>query len=177
MPRPSRTRNSPAAQVTLKTTSKLTSDRAVPALLTVALLLCLAGCGAGDNTQGQSSPTSSVPAYVSEPFTPEQQLIQQGAHLVVADGCSACHLNATAHNIAPSFASFAGHSVTLTDGRRVIVNERFVTEALLHPGRTQIEGYDPAPMLEATRRLNLPEHPQQVAALAAFIEQIGPEPG
>jgi hypothetical protein len=149
----------------------------ITALLTTAVLLCLAGCGTGGKSGSQGSPTSSVPAYVSEPFTAQQQLIEQGAHLVVADGCSACHLNATARNVAPSFASFAGHPVTLTDGRRVIVGERFVTEALLHPGKTQIKGYDAAPMLAATKRLNLPDHPQQVAALAAFIEQIGPEPG
>jgi hypothetical protein len=163
--------------------SKLTDNRDAPArrhgaltaLPAIALVLCLAGCGGGG--KAQSSPTSSVPAYVSEPFTPEEQLVQQGARLVVSDGCSACHLNAAAHGVAPNFASFAGHPATLTDGRRVIVNERFVTEALLHPGRAQIKGYDAASMLTATKRLDLPKHPRQVAALAAFIEQIGPEPG
>jgi len=67
--------------------------------------------------------------------------------------------------------------MTLTDGRSVVVNERFVTQALLHPGKTSIRGYDAASMLAATRHLDLPKHPEQVAALAAFIEQIGPEPG
>jgi hypothetical protein len=151
---------------------RIRPGRGARALLAGAVLTLLAGCGAG----GRSS-TSTVPPYVSEPFTHQQQLIEQGAHLVVADGCSSCHLNATAHNIAPSFASFAGHPVTLADGHRVIVGERFITEALLHPDRTQIKGYHPALMLAATRHLNLPDHPQQVAALAAFIEQIGPEPG
>lgn len=146
-------------------------------LLAVAILICLAGCGEGGKASSQGSPTSTIPAYASEPFTAQQQRIEQGARLVVADGCSVCHLNATARNLAPSFASFAGHPVTLTDGRRVIVNERFVIEALLHPGKTQIRGYDAASMLSATRHLDLPEHPQQVAALASFIEQIGPEPG
>jgi hypothetical protein len=156
---------------------RIRPGRGARALLAGAVLILLAGCGVGGNASDQGSSTDTVPPYVSEPFTHQQQLIEQGAHLVVSDGCSACHLNATTRNIAPSFASFAGHPVTLTDGRRVIVNERFVTEALLHPGRTHIKGYDPAPMLAATKRLDLPEHPQQVAALAAFIEQIGPEPG
>jgi hypothetical protein len=40
-----------------------------------------------------------------------------------------------------------------------------------------LEGYDAAPMIAATQRLRLGSHPQQVAALTAFIEQIGPEPG
>jgi hypothetical protein len=146
-------------------------------LAVVILLVFLAGCGASGKASSQDSLTSTAPAYASEPFTAQQQLIEQGAHLVVSDGCSACHLNATGRSIAPSFASFAGHRVTLADGHRVLVNERFVREALLHPGKTQIKGYDPALMLAATGRLNLAGHPQQVAALAAFIEQIGPEPG
>jgi hypothetical protein len=59
----------------------------------------------------------------------------------------------------------------------VLVDEQFLREALLHPGRNQIKGYSPAPMLRAIKRLDLASHPHQVEALAAFIEQIGPEPG
>lgn len=139
-----------------------------------SILLALAGCGTATKAGSQ---LSSAPGYVSEPFTPQQQLIHRGARLVVADGCAACHLEADAAKVAPSFASFAGHRMTLADGRRVVVNERFVSEALLHPGRSAIAGYSAAAMLAATKRLMLPMHPQQVAALAAFIEQIGPEPG
>jgi hypothetical protein len=148
--------------------------RTTSPLAAAAILLSLAGCGTSTKTSGQ---VSSAPAYASEPFTPQQQLIQQGARLVVADGCAACHLEARTAKLAPSFASFAGHRMTLTNGRRVLVDERFVSEALLHPGKTAIEGYDAASMLSATEHLDLPKHPQQVAALAAFIEQIGPEPG
>lgn len=147
------------------------------ALLAAALLISLTGCGASGKSSSQDSQSSTAPAYASEPFTAQQRLIEQGAHLVVSDGCSACHLIATGRRIAPSFASFAGHPVTLTDGRRVIVNEKFVREALLHPDTPPIKGFNPAPMLQATKHLNLAAHPQQVAALAAFIEQIGPEPG
>lgn len=147
----------------------------VRALLAVAIPLSLVGCG--DSASNHSSSTSPAPGYVSEPFSHQQQLIEQGARLVVSDGCAACHLEATTAKVAPSFASFAGHRMTLTDGRSVVVNERFVTQALLHPGKTSIRGYDAASMLAAARRLNLPKHPEQVAALAAFIEQIGPEPG
>ncbi len=145
--------------------------------LAVALVVSLAGCGTSGKPSSQSSSSSTSPAYASEPFTAQQRLIEQGAHLVVSDGCSACHLMATARNIAPSFASFAGHRLTLINGHSVIVNEQFIREALLHPDTPAIKGFDPAPMLQATKHLDLAAHPQQVAALAAFIEQIGPEPG
>jgi hypothetical protein len=145
------------------------------ALIALASGALLAGCG------GSSSSTAGVtggspPSYVTEPFTRQQERIEQGARLVVADGCSACHLISAAHKLAPSFSSFAGHRVALTDGRHVLVDERFIREGLLRPGKNRLEGYDAAPMLAALADLHLARHPQQVAALAAFIEQVGPEP-
>jgi hypothetical protein len=147
----------------------------VAAPLAIAAMLALAGCGSNGSAGGQASGGSTVPAYISEPFTHRQQLIGQGARLVVSFGCSACHLAAIGRKIAPSFASFAGHRVTLADGRRVLVDERFVREALRDPARDRIGGYDAKLMRKATARLHLAS-PQQIAALAAFIEQIGPEP-
>jgi hypothetical protein len=144
----------------------------VGALFACTLALC--GCGAS-GTPGIAH-TASVPAYVTEPFTPEQKLIEQGAPLMVADGCSACHLNGAARTGAPSFSSFAGHRVKLVDGRAVLVDERFLREGLTDPRANELSGYDPVPMLAALARLHLASHTGQVAALAAFIEQIGPEP-
>lgn len=152
------------------------SGQAARVLLATAML-SLAGCGASGQTISQGSLTSTEPSYVSEPFTHEQQLIAQGASLVISYGCSACHLSPTGRRIAPSFANLAGHRVTLTDGRRVLVDERFLREALRNSGHTQIKGYDSALMRRAITHLRLASHPQQAAALAAFIEQIGPEPG
>jgi len=80
------------------------------------------------------------------------------------------------HGIGPSLASFAGHDVTLAGGHRMLVDERFLREALRDPRGNQIRGYDPTPMVRAVERLHLSGRPQQIAALAAFIEQIGPEP-
>jgi len=115
-----------------------------------------------------------VPGYVTEPFTPQEQRVERGARLIVTDGCSSCHLHAAA-GVAPSFQSFAGHRVTLVDGRHVLVDERFLREGLLRPRAAEIRGYDPGPMLAALARLHLARHPEDVAALSAFIEQIGPE--
>ncbi len=151
-------------------------DRSRAGLLAgvLVLALMLSGCGGGAPAPASSTRTS-VPAYVTKPFSQEQKLVVQGAHLVVSEGCSACHLNSSAPGIAPDFLSFAGHRVKLSDGRSVLVDERFVRAGLLHPTANEISGYDPAPMLHALARLHLGEHPAQVAELAAFIEQIGPE--
>ncbi len=140
------------------------------------LALTLAGCGSDSDTSRPSTASSSVPAYVTEPFSHEQELIAQGARLVVADGCSACHLMTGRSGLGPSFSSFAGHVVTLADGRRALVNEPFLRRGLDDPRTELLKGYDPAPMLAALARLHLSDQPRQVAALAAFIEQVGPEP-
>jgi hypothetical protein len=159
--------------------TKLTVSRrnalAASALLTA--LATLGGCGsqASPRARGSSTATASVPSYVTEPFTHQQQLVEQGAHLVVADGCSACHLPGAKAVLGPSFLSFAGHRVELSDGRHVVVDERFLHQALRDPRFPQLAGYDPEPMLRTLRRLHLSAKPQQVAALAAFIEQVGPE--
>jgi cytochrome c2 len=137
----------------------------------------LAGCGSSGSSDGARSSTSNAPAYITAPFTHEQQLVEQGARLAVADGCTACHLVGKSQSIGPDFAGFAGHTVTLAEGRRVLVDEDFLREGLLHPDKAELKGYDPAPMLAAVRRLHLSGDPGDVAALAAFIEQIGPEQG
>lgn len=152
------------------------SARIAAALLAAAIFALLAGCGAGRSSSSDAVTGGSPPSYVTEPFTHQQERIEQGARLVVADGCSACHLIGATKKLAPDFSSFAGHRVVLADGRHVLVDERFVREGLLHPGKNRLEGYAAAPMLAALTRLHLAQHPQQVAALAAFIEQVGPEP-
>src|ERR1700675_2899181 len=108
-------------------------------LLAGALPLALCSCGAGATTSNAQPHTASVPAYVVEPFSHEEQLVEQGARLVVSDGCAACHLSARGKAIAPSFASFAGHRVELTDGSNVLVNERLLHKGLLNPRRTVIK--------------------------------------
>ena len=117
-----------------------------------------------------------MPSYAAAPFTHQQQLVERGARLYVSDGCSACHsVGSRRGSLGPSFAVLAGNRVTLAGGRRVLVDERFLHEALVDPARVEVRGYAPAPMLAAVRRLGLAHDPAAVAALAAFIEQIGPE--
>ena len=150
----------------------------VLALLAGAVLALLAGCGGQDgaNSASTGAGASSAPAYASAPFTRQEQLVERGARLYVSDGCSACHSIGARHGaLGPSFAVLAGNRVTLADGRRVLVDERFLHTALSDPARSEVRGYAPAPMLAAVRRLGLARDPAAVGALAAFIEQIGPE--
>ncbi|HTW11935.1 MAG TPA: c-type cytochrome [Solirubrobacteraceae bacterium] len=147
----------------------------LPATALLAALTILSGCGSGASTTSGSATTSTAPAYALAPYTHQQNLVAQGAHLFISDGCSACHLNGADARQAPSFTNLAGHRVALADGGYAVANGRFLHEALLHPASTEIAGYDPAPMIAAVRRLHLDVKPGQVDALVAFMEQIGPE--
>jgi mono/diheme cytochrome c family protein len=145
-------------------------------LLASTTLMTAVGCGSGTATPTASAGGSTEPSYVAAPFTHEEQLVERGARLYVSDGCSACHsIGSRRGSLGPSFAVLAGNRVTLTDGRRALVDERFLREALVDPARVEVRGYAPGPMLGAVRRLGLARDPAAVAALAAFIEQIGPE--
>jgi hypothetical protein len=154
------------------------SGRSTGVLASAIALVCasvLAGCGSSGSSGGARSSSSTAPAYITAPFTHEERLVEQGARLAVSDGCTACHLVGESRSVGPDFAGFAGHTVTLAEGRRVLVDEHFLREGLLHPEQARLKGYDSAPMLAAVERLHLSGEPGQVAALAAFIEQIGPE--
>ena len=149
-------------------------------LLAAAAAALLCGCGAGAHGAGSSSGAVSVPAYVREPATSQQLLIAKGARLFVLDGCSACHSigSAGVHpGVGPTLAEFAGNEATLADGRHVLVDEAFLRESLLDPRATQLKGYPLAPMLDALAGLHLDRHLADVSALAAFVEEVGPETG
>jgi hypothetical protein len=160
-----------------KTHAGILRGPCMAALLASATVAALSGCGSSTPQNAQARLRSPETESAAEPFTPHQRLIAQGAPLIVSDGCAACHLMRTGRDIGPSLASFAGHDVTLASGHRVLVDERFLREALRNPRKDPIRGYDPTLMVRAVERLHLSRRPQQIAALAAFIEQIGPEPG
>lgn len=148
--------------------------RALLGLPATAILLALAGCGSASGPVDGPSASRPEPRFAPQ-YTREQRLVEQGAPLIVADGCSACHLPGRTTTDAPSFLEFAGHRVLLASGRRALVNEAFLRAALLHPARDPIRGFNPVKMDRATERLELADHPHQLAALVAFIEQVGPE--
>jgi len=71
----------------------------------------------------------------------------------------------------------SGHDVTLaTCGNAVLVDRTPSLEKPFITGKLPIRGYDPTPMSGPVERLHLSRQPQQIAALAAFIEQIGQKP-
>ncbi|HUB36838.1 MAG TPA: cytochrome c [Solirubrobacteraceae bacterium] len=147
-------------------------------LLALAGAAPLSGCGSGSGSgAGGAGGAGEDASSATIPFTPQEARVERGARLFVSDGCAACHSLGSPHGVGPSFARFAGDRVVLADGRRALVDESFLRTALLHPRRAALRGYPLAPMAAAVARLDLAAHPEDVRALAAFIEQVGPEEG
>lgn len=149
---------------------------ALAALLTAAAAGALCGCGTSAGEREGTGATGEA-ASAGAHFTRQQELVEEGGRLFVSDGCTGCHTLGAQSRFGPSFAHLAGSTVTLTDGRRVLVDERFLHAALLDPAANAVTGYSAAPMIAAVRRLKLAGRREEVAALTAFIEQIGPENG
>lgn len=65
-------------------------------------------------------------------------LPKDGAQLFTKLNCAACHANP---QIAPPLTGIAGTEVTLTSGARVTVDETYLRDSILSPGRQQVAGF------------------------------------
>ncbi len=126
----------------------------------------LGGCGGGAAAPRDGDTFSNI-------LSPGERVENDGGRLFITDGCAACHKITGAASAGPSLDSFVARTVRLRDGRKAKVDESFLREALLDPRQTAIAGYPPAPMLEALARH--PVSPSEAAALASFMENVGPE--
>ncbi|GJE26656.1 cytochrome c oxidase subunit II [Methylobacterium organophilum] len=68
-------------------------------------------------------------------------LAEKGERLFTERGCSGCH-DAGSKVHAPSLAGLWGQSVSLEDGRTVTVDEAYLRDSILQPGRDVVAGYE-----------------------------------
>jgi cytochrome c oxidase subunit 2 len=138
----------------------------VDVLLVCLTAALLGGCGGGSSRPKGAETFSKI-------LSSGERVENVGGRLFVTDGCSACHKISGAAGIGPSLDSFVARTVKLRSGGEAKVNESFLRESLLDPRRTAIAGYPAGPMIEALGRR--PVSASEAAALAAFIESVGPE--
>jgi cytochrome c oxidase subunit 2 len=68
-------------------------------------------------------------------------LVSEGQALFATLGCSGCHEGASGVR-APSLAGRYGGSVDLADGQRVVMDDAFIRDIVLHPKDHAVRGYD-----------------------------------
>jgi cytochrome c oxidase subunit 2 len=97
----------------------------------------------------------------------ETDLVSDGERVARKRECFACHTASGERHIGPSFAGLYGATVTMTDGRRVIADEGYLTRSMMEPTADVVAGFKPV-MPSYFGILTQPE----VAALVEYIKSI-----
>jgi mono/diheme cytochrome c family protein len=128
--------------------------RAGPAALVLGLSVLGCGCGSGAEKAGSAG------------------LVASGRRLYKDDGCSSCHSLDGSRLAGPTFAGLAGSTVKLANGGAVKATHAYLERQVVGAEKATVAGYPPALMEQATALLGLEGKPQDVRALAAFIESV-----
>lgn len=87
----------------------------------------------------------------------------QGRQLAQNRGCLACHSIDGSAGVGPTWKGLYGKKETLTDGKIVVVNDKYLTESVRDPNAKIVKGF--APIMPPS-----PFSDQEMAALIAFIK-------
>ena len=80
--------------------------------------------------------------------------------------CATCHSLDGKIGTGPTWKNMYGHEVELTDGRKVMVDENFIRESILIPGKTIVKGFGPnMPSFQGQLK------PMEMDALVMFIKR------
>ncbi len=96
----------------------------------------------------------------------------RGRLLYRDDGCSSCHSLDGSRLAGPTFAGLAGANVELSNGTSARATNAFLMKQIVGAEKATVRGYPPALMEQATALLGLEGKPQDVRALAAFIQSV-----
>jgi cytochrome c oxidase subunit 2 len=88
----------------------------------------------------------------------------------VAQGCSGCHADSSSVR-APKLAGLYGRTVSLSDGRRIKVDDGYIRDSILQPKRDIVAGYE-AIMPSFAGLLDDGE----LQSLAAYIRSLASQP-
>jgi len=95
-----------------------------------------------------------------------------GAKLYVAKTCNTCHsVDGSAGN-GPSFLGIYGHEAEMKSGERIVVDENYIRESILHPQAKIVAGFEPImPTFQGIVK------DPEIDALIAFIKSLEKQNG
>lgn len=83
--------------------------------------------------------------------TPPADPVARGRALAVEKGCTGCHSDDGSALVGPSFKGLWGRTETLEGGKRVLVDDAYVTRSIQTPGAEIVKGFpDAMPQLPLT---------------------------
>lgn len=109
----------------------------------------------------QSAATSSENQTTMKP----EELIEYGAKLSQRKGCLACHSVDGNRGVGPSWKNLYGSKETLADGRQVLVDDVYLTEAIQQPNTSIVKDYPP---IMPPGGLS----PEELSAVIAYIKAL-----
>ena len=94
-------------------------------------------------------------------------LVRQGERVAAEQGCLKCHSVDGSRHIGPTWLNLYGRAEKLTTGQTVIVDEPYMTKAMMDPGSLKVAGYQNV-MPTFQGKLSPPE----AAAIVEFIKSL-----
>jgi cytochrome c oxidase subunit 2 len=112
---------------------------------------------------------ASYDAWAAEGRSPALSLVDQGRKLFDEKGCSACHSEDGSAGLGPTVKGMWGKVEKLVGGGTATVDENYVRESIVAPGKKILDGYDdlmpPTPLEE-----------RDLLALIAYLQSLKEKP-
>ncbi|HVV85809.1 MAG TPA: cytochrome c oxidase subunit II [Kofleriaceae bacterium] len=107
-------------------------------------VLCAEYCGAGHSRMRGRVIVLPPDDYARwSGARPAADLASTGKDLAVRHGCLRCHTVDGTPHLAPSFRGLYHSEVVLSDGRRVVADEAYLTESMMDPQAALVAGFPP----------------------------------
>jgi cytochrome c2 len=88
-----------------------------------------------------SKTTESTHAAAAGPIRPKGPLSVYGKKLYASLGCIACHTVDGSPGVGPTWKNLAGYPVTLTTGKTVTADYKYLRTMVLYPGKLVVKGF------------------------------------
>ncbi|OUL99257.1 cytochrome c oxidase subunit II [Variovorax sp. JS1663] len=108
-------------------------------------------------------------AMTQKPPSSEGGVVGQGRALAAAKGCVACHSIDGSPRVGPSWKGLYGKTENMRDGSTALVDDAYLGAFIRDPQARGVKGF--APVMP-----KIPLSDEEVAALVAYIKNLGPAP-
>lgn len=119
--------------------------------------------GIGKYAKGANGKSSKTEAKAAG-----RPLAEIGKELYTTKTCSACHSDDGSSRVGPSFKGLFGKTATLSDGKTIQVDEVYIRESIVDPGKSIVKGFTAGTMPTFKGQLS----DDDMNALIAFIKSL-----
>ena len=92
-----------------------------------------------------------------------------GKGLYASLGCQGCHSLDGSKSTGPTFKGLSGSKVTLTNGKTVTADDKYLLDSIIDPDLDIVKGYQPGVMTSVIKKGQVPK--DQAQQLVDFIKQ------